>query len=129
MKDIAEVMESQFVFYTPIFMYNVLISDSLSSPTVQFAFSARPNGFFDFVPSGCHQNDILHCILPANFLKDVKSFYRRTLVSNVGYAMKINHAFQAQASLVLERQQARDLSQNFQSLFVCYRQILGYAPR
>ena len=38
MEDIAEIMESQFVFYTPIFMYNVLISDSLRSPTVQLPF-------------------------------------------------------------------------------------------
>jgi hypothetical protein len=40
MEDIAEIMESQFVFYTPIFMYNVLISDSLRSPTVQLPFQA-----------------------------------------------------------------------------------------
>jgi hypothetical protein len=38
MEDIAEIMESQFVFCTPIFMYNVLISDSLRSPTVPLPF-------------------------------------------------------------------------------------------
>ena len=38
MEDIAKIMESQFVFYTPIFMYNVLILDSLRSPTVQLLF-------------------------------------------------------------------------------------------
>ena len=30
MEDIAEIIESQFVFYTPIFMYNVLSRGGMS---------------------------------------------------------------------------------------------------
>jgi len=69
MEDIAEMMESQFVFYTPIFVYSLLISDSWSTPFGYYPFrtwARGPMGFFwarpAFYESPVEPRPADHCV-------------------------------------------------------------------